>query len=58
MAKPLSAEVKAVNEATRKVEASNAKIVKIKEQLAAEQATLKTVKEALVAAKLAAKAAK
>lgn len=58
MAKPLSAEVKAVNEATRKVEASNAKIVKIKEQLAAEQATLKTAKEALVAAKLAAKAAK
>lgn len=58
MAKPLSKEVKAVNEATRKVEVATAKITKLKEQVVAETATLKTLKDTLVAAKAAAKAAK
>ncbi len=58
MAKPLSAEVKAVNEATRKIEQINVRVAKIKEQLVAETAALKSAKENLAAAKSAAKAAK
>ena len=58
MAKPLSAEVKAVNEAMRKIEQINVRITKIKEQLITETAALKNAKENLAVAKAAAKAAK